>query len=336
MSFFENTRGSPKKPKVVKTRAIQVTQPMVRQLRKSVSEKNAEVNKMKDIIDMLQKRVDLLEKMTSLVLSFENLKHDDTLLKYYTGICNSRLFEVLMKYISPLLKENLKSKLSKENQVLLCLVKLRLGLENKDLTSRFGVHLSTVPRIFSKTVTVMANVFKHFIADPDKEKVQKSLPAAFKKIRKFRNTRLIINCTEIFIERPQPLIARAQTYSNYKSHNTLKMLIACTPTGGICFLSQAWGGRVSDIQLIRESGFYNMILPNDVVLADRGFPIADDLGALGARLSIPAFTKGKLQLTGKEVEESRQIAQVRIHIERCIRRFKTFGILQGVMPSTII
>ena len=79
---------------------------------------------MKDTTDMLQKRVDLLEKMTSLVLCFENLKHDDTLLKYYIGICNSRLFEVLMKYISPLLKENLKPKLSKEKQVLLCLIKL--------------------------------------------------------------------------------------------------------------------------------------------------------------------------------------------------------------------
>ena len=114
----------------------------------------------------------------------------------------------------------------------------------------------------------MVNVFKHFIGDPDKEKVQKSLPAAFKKIRKFRNTHFIIDCTEIFIERPQPLIARAQTYFNYKSHSTLKMFVACTPTGGICFVSQAWGGRVSDIQLIHESRFNNMILPNDVVLED--------------------------------------------------------------------
>ena len=43
-------------------------------------------------------------------------------------------------------------------------------------------------------------------------------------------------------------------------------------------------------------------------MADRGFNIADDLALCGAQLVIPAFTRGKSQLSQQEVERSRQIA----------------------------
>ena len=37
---------------------------------------------------------------------------------------------------------------------------------------------------------------------------------------------VIIDCLEVFIEEPSNLLARAQTFSNYKHHNTIKILIA--------------------------------------------------------------------------------------------------------------
>ena len=37
-----------------------------------------------------------------------------------------------------------------------------------------------------------------------------------------------------------------------------------------------------------------------------------------AKLHIPAFTKGKSQLSAMEVTETRTIANVRIHVERVI------------------
>jgi len=42
------------------------------------------------------------------------------------------------------------------------------------------------------------------------------------------------------------------------------------------------------------------------MLADCGFDIAESVGTMQARLHIPAFTKGKSQLTATEVEETSQ------------------------------
>ena len=75
---------------------------------------------------------------------------------------------------------------------------------------------------------------------PDREEVRKKLPFSFSS---FKNCVCIINCTEIFIERPQSQLARAQVYSNYKIHNTVKYLTGIIPAGAVSFLPYGWGGR---------------------------------------------------------------------------------------------
>ena len=52
-----------------------------------------------------------------------------------------------------------------------------------------------------------------------------------------------------------------------------------------------------------------------------------------AALYIPSFTKGKNQLSALEIEDTRTIANVRIHMERvigCVRQ--KFSILQSTLP----
>lgn len=79
---------------------------------------------------------------------------------------------------------------------------------------------------------------------------------------------LIIDCFEIFTERPSNLLARAQTYSSYKHHNTAKYLIGITPQGTVCYILCGWGGRVSDKHLTENCGLMNYSLPGDTILAD--------------------------------------------------------------------
>ncbi len=94
---------------------------------------------------------------------------------------------------------------------------------------------------------------------------------------------------------------------------------------------------MSDKVITKESGFLDNIEYGDVILADRGFNIHDELALIGARLQIPAFTKGKKQLSREEVEISRRLARVRIHVERVIGQLRRkYKILQETIPISLI
>ena len=147
----------------------------------------------------------------------------------------------------------------------------------------------------------------------------------------------IVDCFEIFIERPSNLYARAQTWSSYKHHNTEKYLIGITPQVSVSFISEGWGGRASDKYITTKSGFIKNLLPRDIVLADRGFNIDELIATVGASIQIPAFTKVKRQLSGKEVDSTRSIANVRIHVERIIGAVRQkYTMLESTIPINLV
>ena len=51
--------------------------------------------------------------------------------------------------------------------------------------------------------------------------LQMSMPMEFRKYFGVKVS-IIIDCFDIFIDRPSNLLARAETWSNYKHHNTVK------------------------------------------------------------------------------------------------------------------
>ena len=134
-------------------------------------------------------------------------------------------------------------------------------------------------------------------------------------------------------------MAKACTWSQYKHYNTAKYLISITPQGTFSFISNGWGGRVSDKHIVENSGYLRHILPGDVILADRGFDVADTIALHQATLNIPAFTRGCDQLPAKDVEDTRKLANVRIHVERVIGSIRQrFQILSatGVLPKEYV
>ena len=279
---------------------------------------------------VLQKEVQLLKDRP---MSINFIRDCDKRTKFFTGFTTFFLFTTVFEFVAPQVQKV--GKLTLMDEFLMVLMKLRLSLLNEDLSYRFGVSVSTVSRIFHKWLEVMYIRLKSCIRWPDKETVRKTLPTAFKK--HYSKVRCIIDCSEIFIERPTSLQARAKTFSNYKKHNTVKFLIAITPSRTISFVSKCWGGRVSDKELTQQSGFLDKLEPTDEVMADRGFLIEEEVALRRAKLIIPAFTKGKQQLSQKEVEFTRQIANVRIHVERIIGLLKNrYSILQSRLPITLI
>ena len=54
-----------------------------------------------------------------------------------------------------------------------------------------------------------------------------------------------------------------------------------------------------------------------------------------ASLNIPPFMRCKNQLDPDEEEETREIAAVRIHVERAIERIKNYNILKQIVPNNM-
>ena len=65
----------------------------------------------------------------------------------------------------------------------------------------------------------------------------------------------VIDCFELFIDRPSNLTAGALTWSHYKNHNTVKYLIGITPQGTISFISNGWRGPTNDQHVTENSDF---------------------------------------------------------------------------------
>ncbi|XP_065068255.1 uncharacterized protein LOC135693654 [Rhopilema esculentum] len=233
---------------------------------------------------------------------------EDEKVLFYTGLPTLKLLDAVYEHVAPHVTRRSLT-LTKYQGLVLALIKLRLNVPYQDLAYRFDVSGSWI--------TVMEVRLQPLIYWPEREELWHTMPQSFQ--YSFGNkTTVIIDCFEIFIEKPTNLLARAQTFSSYKHHNTVKVLIGITPQGSISFVSKAWGGRTSDKFLTENCGLSNKLMPGDLVMADRGFTIHESIAFKGAKLVMPAFTKGKSQLDPIDVESTRGIANVRIHVERVI------------------
>ncbi|KAM9391565.1 uncharacterized protein KZ484_003079 [Pholidichthys leucotaenia] len=178
--------------------------------------------------------------------TLDTSQFSDGKVKFFTGLPNLQTFMLLFSYVSSFFPATSKQSLKPTQELLLTVMKLRLNLSEEFLGYLFRIHQSTVSRIFHCWIHVMASRLHALILGPEREDLRRSLPVCFRPFSK--NCVRIIDCFEVFIECPSDLKAQAQTWSNYKQHNT-KFLISVTPQGSISFVSNAWGGRVTNILL---------------------------------------------------------------------------------------
>ena len=121
------------------------------------------------------------------------------------------------------------------NEFFLVLCRLRCALLINDLAYRFGISQSTVSRIFTTWINFLYYKFKDINLWPSRMQLNEYMPQHFKDF--YPTTRCIIDATEIFIQTPSNPQAQQLTFSSYKNHNTLKALVAVTPSGAISFVS---------------------------------------------------------------------------------------------------
>ena len=91
------------------------------------------------------------------------------------------------------------------------------------------------------------------------------------------------------------------------------------------FISSGFPGCLSDNEITKACGFGDYLSKGDKVMCDKGFTILDFLKEKGADYISPAFLKrGQDQLTAAGVKKVRDIANLRIHVERFIGLIKNY------------
>ncbi|XP_066596535.1 uncharacterized protein [Prorops nasuta] len=186
-------------------------------------------------------------------------------------------------------------KISKENRLLIFLIKIKTGLTFSAISVLFNIHKTTVSRIFFTALKHLNTTTKNLIFWPRKSVVMRSVPECFK----HKDDRILC-------------------FSHYKKGFTFKGLIGITPSGFICFKSNAAGGRKSDSQLTVESGFIDLLEEDDTVLADKGFPEIKkivDLNGKNVTVIMPPFLEKKKEFSQEETKQTYNVAKVRIHVE---------------------
>lgn len=131
------------------------------------------------------------------------------------------------------------------------LCRLRCGLIELDLAYRFHISQPTVSHIFKAWLNLLYYKLCEILIWPSRTQVDSLMPNQFKV--QYPNTRIIIDATEIYIQRPSDPYAQQLTFSSYKNHNTAKALAGITPSGAFSFVSPLYGGSISDRELFVQS-----------------------------------------------------------------------------------
>ena len=151
----------------------------------------------------------------------------DDKVRFYTGLPCMEVLMVVFEHVSSHVRRQTQS-LNRFQEFIIVLMKLRLNVPLQDLANRFVVSVSTISRIFSHWVVAMDTRLFRFVYWPDRDQLWRTMPQCFQ-YALGKKTTVVIDCFEVFIERPSNLLARAQTFSSYKHHNTIKILVGITP-----------------------------------------------------------------------------------------------------------
>lgn len=227
------------------------------------------------------------------------------------------------------------------SQLLFALMKLRNNEDLKNLAFRFNTSVQTASNIFNSWIYFMFDVLGELPVWPHRDVISQNMPKTFK--ADYPSTFAILDCTELKMQRPTSLLLQSQSFSNYKSTNTLKTLVACDPRGAVIFSSALFTGSMSDKEIVRQCGIIPLLEKliecgylqrGDGIMADKGFLIEEEIRSVGLQLNLPPFSRSKRQMPVGDVLATKRIAKHRVHVERAIAKIKKFKIVSDKIPNT--
>ena len=261
--------------------------------------------------------------------NFSQILKTDQQLSTATGIQNFVLLDSIVEAVEiavPHLKKH-GSELSIRDRCLITFIKLKQNLSYTFLCLLFPTvsirYCSNIiyPIHICDMLDILSVVLEPFIYFPSMDEILKNMPLCF---AKYSSIQIILDCTEIKIQKPKNLCCQIATYSNYKGTNTVKFMTGVTPGGLISCVSKAYGGRLSDKAILEQSCLIEKIEKNASIMVDKGF------------LSDEIWLKDQKKFTKSDAIDCVDIARARVHVEKLNHRLKVFQILDTSMTSCLV
>ncbi|XP_062578055.1 uncharacterized protein LOC134239942 [Saccostrea cucullata] len=313
----------------------------MRELQLLIEQKESEIKRKNEEFSDLQQKYHL-ERFGVTRFSF-----DDDLIEFYTGFPSYKVFSIFFSALRPIASRmksvyynsvddvNIRGRpksMDPIDELFMFLCRLKCGFLTEDLAVRFNIHASTVSRKIITWTNFLYFILGSINIWPEKERIQEHMPNDFQ--IQYPHTRVILDCTEIFTEKPSSLALASKTFSSYKSHNTWKGLVGIAPHGAVTFISSLYSGCISDLEITKYSGILDLLEPGDQIMADKGF-VLDKLLKDGVTIATPHFLCSDGQFSTTQIQENQKIASLRIHVERHIKRVKEYRLLQSTVPLSI-
>lgn len=207
-----------------------------------------------------QEVMQLKKRLATLEMTQDSFRSNDVRVSFYTGLPSYSILEEVFELLEDVVPHSENSKLTGFQEFIAFLLKVHLNVPFQDIAERFGVSRSTVSRNFHKWLQHLYSALQCFIKWPSRNTLSATMPMAFRENFGCKIV-VILDCFEIFIERPSSLDTRAATWSNYRSHNTVKYLVGIAPQGCITYVSQGHGGRASDKHITESCGVLDYLHP---------------------------------------------------------------------------
>ncbi|KAF4514111.1 UNVERIFIED_CONTAM: hypothetical protein B566_EDAN019090, partial [Ephemera danica] len=299
----------------------------------------------------------LLNEVNNCKFSILKFIDNDKKIKYYTGFESYLVFHSMYLFFAPN-RNNVKylgttnraddissrpheaprrgpvRKMLLMDEFFMVLIRLRRGTAEELLGDMFCISQAQCSHILNTWIIIMSDKLAQIPIFPPKTEVERTTPEYIKKL--FKGLRIIIDSLELFTQSPSSILTQREIFSSYKHHTTAKAMLGIAPSGLISYFTRLYAGRCSDKKILRHCGLLDLLEPNDVIMADRGFDIDVDVKERGISIITPAFLRGRSQFNREEVSKSRQLAQVRVHVERAVRKVKEFKILEGTIPISLV
>ena len=312
-------------PKFGPMTALQSCEEDLKAARNTLNERDETIARLKAENALLQRQI----------FRFSNVKEDSAQLLFLTGI-SIDIWDLLWKFLKATRETVLsvkcaakeaegslncpraghKPSLTLEDELLLTLMRLRMGWLEQALGYVFAISESSVSRILAKWLNFLYLRLGLIPIWPEWEEIERTMPSVFKEA--YPSTFAILDATELFCEVPSSLSAQSQHYSSYKNHTTMKSLVAIAPNGAFIFVSKLFTGSISDRDIYLRSGMDKLLKkvpPGKSLMADRGFEIQDLILKHDLLLNIPPFKGSMPSLSMEDVKKTQRIARLRIHVE---------------------